>query len=475
MFDVILVGAGVIGSMTARELSRYDLRVCLLEKGNDVAMGASRANSGIVHGGFDPKPGTLKARLNTAGIPKLYKAAKELSVPCIRNGSLVLAFGAEEEKNLRALYERGRENGIEALELLSGDEVRELEPRLSKEVTMALSSYEAGIICPYALTIAACGNAMDNGVELRRNFEVTEITHTDRFTVKSRSGETVEGKVLVNCAGLYADQIASLLNDGFFTLHPRAGEYLLLDKTEGGTVSHTIFQVPSKMGKGILVTPTCDGNLMLGPTAVDLTEKENNDTTFAGLEQVRTLAKKSVPDVNPRKVITSFTGLRAVEEHGDFIIRWSDQVENFLHLAAIDSPGLTCSAAIAEMAVSLIGRKLTLKPNPDFNPIRENPGAFRNMSEEEQNRFIKTHPAYGHIVCRCETVSEGEIRAAIRQNPPAWDVDGVKRRTRSGMGRCQGGFCAPTVMQLLSEELHIPMEEVTKRGRGSEMLRKEEL
>ena len=474
MYDVILVGAGVIGSMTARELSRYELRVCLLEKENDVAMGASRANSGIVHGGFDPKPGTLKAKLNTAGIPKLYQAAKELSVPCVQNGSLVLAFGEKEEETLKALYERGRENGITAMKLLSGDEARRLEPNLSEDVTMALSAYEAGIICPYALTIAACGNAMDNGVELKRNFEVTEIRSGDHFTVKSRSGETVEGKYLVNCAGLYADTVAALAGDGFFTLHPRSGEYLLLDKTEGDMVSHTIFQVPSAMGKGILVTPTCDGNLMLGPTATDLTDKEDKDTTFAGLEQVRTLAKKSVPGVQTKKVITSFTGLRAVEEHGDFIIRWSDQVPGLLHLAAIDSPGLTCSAAIAESAVRLIGEKLALKPNPAFTPFRRDSKAFRKMSEEEQDAFIKENPAYGHIVCRCETVSEGEIREAIRQNPPAWDVDGVKRRTRSGMGRCQGGFCAPTVMQLLSEELHIPMEEVTKRGKGSEMLRKEE-
>ena len=276
---------------------------------------------------------------------------------------------------------------------------------------------------------------------------------------------------LVNCAGGYSGRIAAMAGDGFIEIIPRAGEYLLLDKAEGSRVSHTIFQVPGKEGKGILVTPTVDGNLLTGPTAVPVAAPDCTETTAAGLETVAKLAAKSVPGVNFRQVITSFAGVRSSEKHGDFIIRASETVPNLVHVAAIDSPGLTCCAAIAKMTVGIL-RDLgaRLEEKPDWNGTREDPHAFRKMSDEEKNAYIKAHPAYGKIVCRCETVSEGEILDAIRRAPRALDLDGVKRRTRSGMGRCQGGFCSPYIMKLLSQELHIPMEEVTKSGSGSEPL-----
>ena len=472
MYDVAIIGAGVIGGMVARELTKYSLSVCLLEKENDVACGASKANSGIVHGGYDPTPGTLKAKLNVSGVEKLFYTAKELHVPIRRNGSLVCAFSEEEDKVIHALYERGIENEVNELTILSGDEARKREPNLSENVTSALLVSNAGIVCPYELTIAAVGNAMDNGAALRTNYEVTAIVKAeDGFRICSKDGRQILAKYLINCAGGYADKIAGLLDDKFFELIPRAGEYMLLDKSEGRTVSHTIFQVPSAAGKGILVTPTVDGNLLTGPTAMEVVAPENTETTSEGLDLVATLAKKSVPNLDFRKVITSFSGIRSSEKGGDFIITASEKVENLIHVAAIDSPGLTSCVAIAEYTVGILkdlGAKLI--ENPGFHGERENPHFFKQMTEEEKNAYIKTHPEYGRIICRCETVSEGEIRDAIRRNPPAHDVDGVKRRTRSGMGRCQGGFCAPFVTELLAKECNVSMENITKKGKESCMV-----
>lgn len=466
MYDVLIAGAGVIGGLLARELAKYQVSVCLLEKENDVACGASKANSGIIHGGYDPEPGTLKAKLNIAGVPLLYEAAEQLHVPYRKNGSMVCAFSEKENETLRRLYERGQKNGVEELRLLGGDEARALEPALSEEVTAALLVPTAGIICPYMLTIAAVGNAMDNGVELKCNFEITEIVEENHvFTVRAASGETVRGRYLVNCAGGYADKLAEMAGDGFFNLIPRAGEYMLLDKTEGARVSHTIFQVPTENGKGILVTPTADGNLLTGPTAMPVAAPDNTETTPAGLETVSVLAKKSVPSVDFRQVITSFSGVRASVKGGDFLIRESEKVKGLVHVAAIDSPGLSSSVAIAQYAIMILAEAgLSLAENPEFHGERADTHAFRRMSTAEKTAFIAENPDYGKIVCRCETVSEGEIRDAIRRNPKATDIDGVKRRTRAGMGRCQGGFCMPYVLKLLAEENGVPTETVTKKG-----------
>ncbi len=471
-YDVVIAGCGVIGAMTARELSRYDLKVCVLEKENDVSMGSSRANSGIIHGGYDPVPGTLKAEMNVKGVPLLYEAARELNVPHRQNGSMVCAFGAEEESAIKALYERGMKNGVKGLRLLKGAQARELEPSLSDKLTAALLVPNGGIISPYELTVAAIGNAMDNGVELKRNFEICRVIQEgDGFAVQSTDQEVVRGRIFVNAAGAFTDHIAKMLHDCDFTIIPRGGEYMILDKEVGNTVSRTIFQVPTKEGKGILVCPTAHGNLMTGPTAAEVPTTESRETTREGLDTVARLAKKSVPSVDFSKVITSFAGVRSSVAGGDFIIRLSKKVPGLIHLAAIDSPGLTSCVAIARRAVELAeqaGLKLTLKEG--WDGTRPDPEAFRKMTDEEKDHFIKEHPDYGHIVCRCEGVSEGEIRAAVRTNPGALDVDGVKRRTRSGMGRCQGGFCGPYVMRLISEETGTPLEEITKCGGASRMI-----
>lgn len=471
IYDVVIMGAGVIGAMTARELTRYNLSVCVLEKENDVACGASKANSGIIHGGFDPEPDTLKAELNVKGVPLLYKAARELNVPHKNNGSLVVAFGKDEEATIDELYRRGIKNGIDGMKILSGEEARKAEPALSEKVTKALLVTNAGIICPYALTIAAIGNAMDNGAELMRNFEITAINKEKVFTVISDDGREVKTRYLINCTGGYADKISAMAGDKSFEIIPRAGEYMLLDKNEGKTVSHTVFQVPTVNGKGILVTPTADGNLLLGPTAERKKSPDSTETTQLGLETVMQLARKSVPNLNTRAVITSFSGVRASEKNGDFIIGESKKVKGLINVAAIDSPGLSSCVAIAEYVVNILKRcGLNLEKNPNFDGTREDTHAFRKMNDDEKDKFIKKNPSYGKIVCRCETVSEGEILDALRRNPKAVDIDGVKRRTRSGMGRCQGGFCMPYVMKLIARENGINETLVTKKGGKSAVL-----
>ena len=471
-FDVVIVGAGVIGGMLARQLSRYQLSVCLLERENDVACGATKANSGIVHGGYDPEPGTLKAMLNARGVELLFQTAQELHVPCKRNGSMVCAFSEEENAVIQELYERGQQNGIPGLRILSGEEARAIEPMLSEKVTMALHVTNAGIICPYELTVAAVGNAMDNGVELLRNFCVSAIEkNADGFTVSAQDGRQVMGAYLVNCAGGFSGKLAEMAGDDGFTVIPRAGEYMLLDKAEGSRVSHTIFQVPSAEGKGILVSPTVDGNLLVGPTATVVETEFSKQTTPAGLAMVSRLATKSVPSVDYRQVITSFTGVRATGADGEFVLRASKKLPGLIHAGAIDSPGLTCCVSIADYLIELLRQQgLMLEEKTDWNGTRQDMHAFRKMDDTQKDAYIQENPAYGKIVCRCETVSEGEILAVLRTNPVPLDMDGVKRRTRSGMGRCQGGFCGPYIMELIAREQNIPLEAVTKFGEGSYMV-----
>ena len=471
MFDVAIIGGGVVGGMIARSLSAYDLRICILEKERDVAMGATKANSAIVHAGFDAKEGSLKARLNVRGSEMMEQVTRELGVKYSRNGSLVIGFNDEDKKHLEELLVRGNANGVKDLRLLNGDEVRALEPNISKNVTCALHAPTGAIVCPYELCIAAIGNAMDNGAALYRDFAVSSIKEIeDGYRISCHNGEAVRARYIVNAAGLFSDEIARMVGDSSFSIHPRRGEYVLLDKECGGTVAHTIFRTPSKMGKGILVTPTVDNNLLLGPTSVDMEDKEEKETTAEGLALVMREASENLSTPIPfGKSITSFCGLRAVGSTGDFII--NVQKGRFVNVAGIESPGLSASPAIAEYVCELLVENgLTLTKKESFNPIREPKHAFREASIEEKNAIIKENPAYGRIICRCEHVTEGEILDAIRSNPTARDIDGVKRRTRSGMGRCQGGFCGPYVRELLSREYGKSMERVTKSGGKSVMV-----
>ncbi len=467
MFDIAVIGAGVVGGMIARELTRYKLSVCLIEKANDVATGATKANSGIVHAGFDAKVGSLKAKMNVRGSEMMEKVTSDLGVKYKRNGSLVIGFTDEDLETIEKLYQQGIENGVKELRILNAEELHALEPALAEGARGALLAPTGGIVCPYELNIASVGNAMDNGATFIRNFEVTSIEPIkDGYCIGSNGGAVIEARYVINSAGLCSDDIAAMVGESAIRILPRKGEYILCDKECGGIVSHTIFRTPTKMGKGILVSPTVDGNLLLGPTAENIEDKEDVSTTASGLGSILGNAKEVLKTVPSGKNITSFTGLRAAGNTGDFIIEMPRP--NFVNVAGIESPGLTSAPAIAEYVVEMLRESgLVLEVNEAFDPHRAPTHAFGHMSMAEKNAMIAKDPRYGKIVCRCEQITEGEIVDAIHRNPPALDVDGIKRRTRSGMGRCQGGFCSPTVVELLARELGIPFEAVTKNGGAS--------
>ena len=469
MIDVAVIGAGVVGGMIARELSRYNLSLTLLDAASDVAFGATRANSAIVHAGFDAKEGSLKALLNVRGSQMMENVCTELGVKYKNNGSLVVGFNDEDKETLLSLKERGEKNGVKGLAVLSRDEVLKLEKNIGEGVTCALHAPTGAIVCPYELCIAAVGNAMDNGASLILDFKVTAIENKgDHYEISSEDGQKVEARYVINCAGVHSDEIAALVGDESFDVHARRGEYMLLDKDCGSLITHTVFRCPSKMGKGILVSPTVDGNLLLGPTAEDIEDKTDLSTTAAGLASVRARATEQVSGVNLGKVITSFTGLRSVGSTGDFII--NSPKERFINCAGIESPGLSSAPAIAKyVADMLAGLGLVLEEKADFNPIRRPAHYFKELSIDEKNEIIKKHPEYAHVICRCETVTEGEILEAIRTNPKPRDLDGVKRRTRASMGRCQGGFCTPYIVEMLARELGCDYTDVTKFGGESKI------
>ena len=463
MYDVAIIGGGVVGGMIARTLASYKLNICILEKAHDVATGASAANSAIVHAGYDAKEGSLKAKLNVRGSCLMPAVCKELGVKYKNNGSLVIGFNEEDRQALEALLVRGNKNGVEGLCILEKEELHALEPNLSPDVLCALYAPTGAIVCPYELTIASIGNAMDNGANLELDFAVNKIQDLgSHYEISSDKG-TVSARYVINAAGVFSDEIAKMAGDDSFTIQPRRGEYVLLDKECGSLVKNTIFRTPGKMGKGILVSPTVDGNLITGPTGVDIEDKLDKSTTAEGLSFVMQQSNENTTGIPFGKSITSFCGLRAVGSVGDFII--NNPLPRFVNVAGIESPGLSSAPAIAEMVVELLDKAgLALEKKADFNPIREATHAFREGTIEEKNEMIKKDPTYGHIICRCEGVSEGEILAAIRQNPRPRDLDGVKRRTRAQMGRCQGGFCSPYIVELLAQEMNIPYEEVTKCG-----------
>lgn len=469
-YDVAVVGAGVVGGLIARELSRFELKIALLERCNDIAMGTSKANSAIVHGGFDAQNGTVKAELNVKGTAMMPEICKKLSVPYKNNGSLVVAFSDSEMEHVKELYDRGVKNGVPRLSVIDRDELRRIEPNISDKAVGALLSESAGIVCPYELTIAAVENAVTNGVELIRNCDVTDIQENNGgFTLKTTAGD-ISAKYIVNAAGNFSDELAKMVGDDSIELIPRKGEYYLLDKSVGNLAVHTIFQCPNEMGKGILVTPTVDGNLLIGPTAVNIDDKEDTDTTPEGLLDIVDKALKSVPMVSVRNAITSFAGVRAHPVNDDFIIGWSKNSGNFLNAAGIESPGLSASPAIAVRVREILGEKVELIQKKEYTDTREQPVRFRHLTDEQREELIKKNSAYGRIVCRCETVTEGEIIDAIKAPAGARDVDGVKRRTRAGMGRCQGGFCGSKVVEILARELGVPMNEITKFGGESKII-----
>ena len=476
MYKIAIIGGGVVGGLIARAMSKYDGKLVILEKENDVAMGQSKANSGIVHAGYDPAVGSLKAKLNVRGSQMMGEVCRELDVKYRKNGTLVVGFDDDDMKRLEQLLERGRQNGVEGLELIDGASVRKIEKNLSEKIVGALYAPTGAVVCPYELTIHSIGNAMDNGAELITEFEVADIERTDSmkpdtdacYKLISSDGRIVEAQYVVNCAGIHSDEIARMAGSREFSITPRRGQYLLLDKEAGDMVNTTIFRTPTKMGKGVLATKTVDGNILLGPTSEDMEDKEDKAVTAEGLASVIAREYEFFDSLPMGKVITQFTGLRAHGNTGDFVIE-SPQ-PGFINCVGIESPGLSASPAIAEMVEKMLidaGAAEKLKSN--YDPKVRGIIRFKDLTSEEKNSLIDEEPAYGRVVCRCEEITEGEILEAIRRNPPARDIDGVKRRTRAGMGRCQGGFCMPSVAEILSDELGIPFEQVTKSGKGSEI------
>ena len=464
-YDVIVIGGGVTGCAILRELSKYDLSVALLEKEEDVCSGTSKANSAIIHAGYDAENGTLKAKLNVRGSELTKQLAKDLNFGYRNNGSFVVCFDEGDRPGLEKLYERGVKNGVKGLEIIEGDKAREMEPNLSKNVVAVLYAPSAAIVCPFEMTIALGENAVENGAKVFLNTKVTDITRKDDGFIIN---DEFECKAIVNAAGMYGDVIHNLVCDEKIELTPRKGDYCLFDRECGDLVKHTIFQLPSKFGKGVLVAPTAHGNMLIGPSATDISDKEGNNTTIEDLDMIIDKAKLSVDNIPFNKVITSFCGLRARPKGDDFVI--NEAADGFFDAIGIESPGLSSAPAIGEYVGDMVTARLGAKKKENFKETRDGLKKLNKMNYEERGKLIKENPLYGNIICRCEEISEGEIVDAIHSVIPATSLDAVKRRVRAGMGRCQGGFCSPKVMAILARELNIPFEDVRKNNAESPMV-----
>jgi glycerol-3-phosphate dehydrogenase len=479
--DVVIVGGGVIGTAIARELSRFNLNIILIEKEDDVAMGTSKGNSGIIHAGYNDDFKTLKGELNIKSNSKFDKLCADLKIPFKRIGSLVIGFSEEDFRKLKELKENGEKNGIKDLEIIRGTKLFELEPNLNPQAKYALYAPSAGIISPYKFTIALADNAVINGVKALLETEAKDIRIEEKQVcgVFTNRG-LIEARVIINAAGLYADEIAKTAGDSF-KISPLKGEYQLFDKQWGNLVNHILFPIPTKLSKGILVTPTVHGNLLIGPNSCRVKEKDDLATTKAGIKEVHTGARKLIPNLPHQDLINSFAGLRAdIEGRDDFIIEASKKIRGFINVAGIESPGLSSVPAIAEMVsgilkevVKEISPQLELSYKDDFVETLAKQPKFADYldSTYKWQEIVEKDTDYGEIVCRCEKVSKGEMLRAIHQPLMARSLDAIKRRTRAGMGRCQGGFCSPRVLKILSQELKISPLKITKKGPGSEILK----
>ncbi|MBR3973406.1 MAG: NAD(P)/FAD-dependent oxidoreductase [Oscillospiraceae bacterium] len=468
MVDIIVIGAGVSGCAIARELSRKKASILVIDKEEDVCCGTSKANSAIVHAGYDAAHGSLMAKLNVQGSEMMPQLAKDLDIHYKQNGSLVVMIAEEDRPNLMKLYENGVANGVKGLRIVERDELVSMEPNISDAAVAALYAPTGAIICPFGLTYALAENAAANGAKFQFDSEVTGIEKIDGgWKVHTVKGE-LEARVVVNAAGVYADKLHNMVSEDTMTITPRRGDYFLLDRTTGGHVNATIFQLPGKYGKGVLVAPTVHGNTIVGPTAIDIEDKEGVNTTRAGLDEVRDKCGKAVKNLPLRETITSFAGLRAHEKRHEFFI--GEIAPGFVDCAAIESPGLSSAPAIGVMVADIVTGILNLEDDPAFVGTRKGILDPKVLPFEERSALVKENPAYGTVICRCETITEGEIIDAIHRVPGARSIDGVKRRTRAGMGRCQGGFCSPRVLEILARELGVSMSEITKAGGNSKII-----
>ena len=474
MYDVLIIGAGVCGCAAARELSRRKRTIAVLDAAADVGEGTSKANSGIVHAGHDAKPGTLKARLNLRGSEMMASLSRELAVPYRQNGAMVVCFDKKDKKALQDLYDRGIANGVPKLQILTKKEILEKEPHIGPDVVAALYAPTSALVCPFGLTIAMAENAVVNGVSF---FLSTRVTAIDKIAGGYRitaGGRTFESKIVINAAGVHGDDIHNMISNHKLALTPRKGEYLLFDKKQGSLISHTLFQLPTALGKGVLLTPTVHGNLLAGPTAEDIMDKEGTDTTRQGLETIINKAGLSVSGLPARDVITSFAGLRAHYAGGDFIIGAPADAPGFIEVAGIDSPGLSSAPAIGEYVAQLVQEILPAEENEDFIAKRKGIPSMQEATPAERKQLIQENPAYANVICRCEMVTEGEVLAAIHRPLGAKTTDGIKRRVRAGFGRCQAGFCAPHMIEILAREWQCDKADITKCGGDSYYLDQEE-
>ncbi|WP_312644224.1 NAD(P)/FAD-dependent oxidoreductase [Hydrogenoanaerobacterium sp.] len=470
MLDVLVIGGGVIGCSIARELARYDLNIMVLEKTDDVCNGQSKANTAIVHGGYDATPGTLKAKFNVLGNRMMENICTELGVPFQSNQSLVVSFSEDGRPKLQKLLEQGVANGVSGLYLIEQDELRKREPSIGKDAYEALVVETGGIVCPYELTVGYAENAAQNGAVFRRGTEVTGVAKNDNGFKVSTTAGVFCAKAVVNAAGLYSDAINNMVSENKFTIHPRRGEYYIVDKTYAGKFNSAIFQLPTEMGKGILIAPTVDGTLLIGPTAEDIENKDDTRSTREGLDKALRVGSLTWENIPNRSFITTFSGIRAHCDRDDFVIGEADDVPLFFNALGIESPGLTSAPAIALHLAQEIAHKLGAEQKPFFNPIRKPIPKFREMTNAQRAAAICSNPDYAKIICRCETITEAEIRESIRRPVGARTLDGVKRRTRAGMGRCQAGFCTSLVVDILCDELGISPLEASKFGGNSYLL-----
>lgn len=468
MRDIIVIGAGVVGCSIARELSKYNLDVLVVEKNSDVSEGISKGNSGIVHAGYNEKIGTLKAKLNIEGNKIFDDLSRDLQFPFKRNGAFILAFSDEEMKTLESLKENGEKLGVEGLEILTREEALNIEPNLNKEIVGVLNVKTSGIVSPYEMTIALAENAAENGVEFKLNSKVTSIEKiSEGYKVTLNNKELVSGKIIINASGLEGAFLNNLVSMSKREINPVKGEYCLFDKVAGAMINKTLFQVPNKLSKGVLVTPTAEGNLLVGPNAV---EGKTLETSREGIDEILDKSKKSLEELPVARILNTFSGIRPKTKGGDFIIEEVEDAKNFINVIGIDSPGLTAAPAIGVYVVNMIKERLDLVEKKNFKKTREKIVRFAELSLEEKNKLIKEKPAYGHMVCKCEFITKGEIVEAIHRPIKALTVDAIKRRTRASMGGCQGIGCTLPISKILSRELGIDISDINKNSEGSPVI-----
>ena len=469
--DILIVGAGITGTALARELSRYSTDVLVVDRGADIAEGATKANSGIVHAGYDAVPGTLKARFNVQGASLFPDLCKALSVPYKKCGAFVIGFDGKDLETLEALLQRGLRNGVKKLRLLTREEALALEPSLNPDISGALDVPESAIVSPYELAYALADDAALNGVSFRFNRTISAVEKTEEgWVVHTEEGEAITCRTFVNCSGASGAALHNSISDLPLQMTHRRGQYYLLDRAPELPFSRTVFQCPSVMGKGVLVSPTVHGNLLLGPNAEDISDPLDTATTAAGLSEVLEKARRTWPALSVRTNITNFSGIRAHLLTDDFLVGPVSGAPGAFEAIGIESPGLSSAPAIGLFLSAMIAESLSLPKKQDLVPLPLRPVPFHDMTDAQRAAAVRENPEYGNIVCRCECVTEAEVRQAIRRPVGARTIDGVKRRTRAGMGRCQGGFCSPRVAQIISEETGVPLRDITKDGGNSYLL-----